>query len=235
MKPLVIIPTYNERESIRSVLGRIDAILPRGHVLVVDDNSPDGTAGLVVRLAAEKRWKRRLHLLRRPGKAGLGRAYVAGFEFALAHPAFDPIIQMDADGSHDPEALKVFIKELRGCDLVVGSRYLHGIRIINWPWHRLFLSMAANKYARVVTGIPIRDLTGGYNGIRRAMLARISPETIGCNGYAFQIELKYRCCREAARIKEVPIVFAGRMEGASKLSGKVFWEAVISVWRLRLR
>ena len=235
MRPLVVIPTYNEKASLPGILGRINAAVPGISVLIVDDSSPDGTARLVRSIAGHSPWKGRLLLLKRPAKMGLGSAYVAGFRFALNHRKFfDPIIQMDADGSHNPDILPAMIKALRNKDLVIGSRYLNGLRVINWPWTRLMLSMAANWYARIVTGIPVSDLTGGFNGIRAASLKRIDPLLLRCNGYAFQVELKNMVRRNGGRIGEIPIIFTGRMEGKSKLSRSVIFEAIFAVWRMRL-
>ena len=234
MQTLVVIPTYNERASLPGLLARIASIVPGISVLVVDDASPDGTASLVRSIAKKAPWHGRLHLLRRPGKMGLGSAYVDGFRFAIEHSkGFDAVIQMDADGSHDPSALVRIIGKLRRNDLVVGSRYLSGLRVIDWPWTRLLLSMAANWYARLVTGLPLTDLTGGFNGIRTGMLRRINPSSLKCNGYAFQVELKSMVCRFGGRISEIPIIFTGRMEGKSKLSRSVILEAIFSVWRMR--
>jgi dolichol-phosphate mannosyltransferase len=234
MHPLVIIPTYNERASLPGLLARISSIVPGISVLVVDDASPDGTALAVKSIARKAPWKGRLYLLSRPAKMGLGSAYVDGFRFALGHrKGFDPVIQMDADGSHDPSALRIMIDKLRINDLVVGSRYLSGLRVIDWPWTRLLLSMSANWYARLVTGLALTDLTGGFNGIRSAMLHRINPSNLTCNGYAFQVELKSMVCRHGGRIGEIPIIFTGRMEGKSKLSRSVILEAIFAVWRMR--
>jgi dolichol-phosphate mannosyltransferase len=227
MRPLIVIPTYNERRNLSVLAPVVLKTVLRASLLVVDDASPDGTAGLVRSLA--RRHRGRVHLLSRPAKLGLGTAYVAGFRWAIDH-GYDPIIQMDADGSHDPAALP----GLRSADAVVGSRYLAGLRVINWPWLRLLLSLLANRYARLVTGVPLTDLTGGFNGWRAHILRRIGLGRIRCNGYAFQIELKLRCRRAGGRIAEVPIVFTGRVEGESKLSRSVVFEAVWAVWRMRL-
>ncbi len=232
MRPLIVIPTYNEAANIRAILPRVFAAVPRAAVLVVDDASPDGTAREVRRAA--RRRAGRVHLILRPAKLGLGTAYVAGFRFALAGP-FDPVVQMDADGSHDPSAIPRLLAALRRNDGVVGSRYGAGLRVTNWPWSRLMLSLLANRYARAVTGVPLSDLTGGFNGWRRGILARIGPERLRCNGYAFQIELKCRCHQLGGRMAELPIVFAGRVEGKSKLSRRVILEAILAVWRMRLQ
>jgi len=235
MSPLVVIPTYNERASLTGLLARIYRAVPRISVLVVDDSSPDGTASLVRSIGRRRPWKGRLFLLSRPGKMGLGSAYVDGFRFALAHrKRFDPIIQMDADGSHDPSALPAMIRALKSRELVVGSRYIRGLRVIDWPWTRMMLSLAGNWYARIVTGIPVTDLTGGFNGIRSATLRQIRPSSLKCNGYAFQVELKSMVRRIGGRISEIPIIFTGRMEGKSKLSRSVIFEAIFAVWRMRL-
>lgn len=231
MRPLVVVPTYNERRNLAALVPRIFTAAPRASVLVVDDASPDGTAALVRQLM--RRRPRRIHLVSRRAKLGLGSAYVEGFRYALAH-GYDPVIQMDADGSHDPGSLPAFLTLLRRKDAVVGSRYRRGLRVINWPWGRLLLSLFANRYARAVTGVPLTDLTGGYNGWRAAMLRRIGLDRIRCSGYAFQIELKYKCHRLGGSIGEVPIIFTGRVEGESKLSRSVMLEAVWAVWRLRL-
>ncbi len=230
MRPLIVIPTYNERRNLALLVPRIFSHVRSASILVVDDSSPDGTAAQARSLG--RRYPGRIHLLSRPGKLGLGSAYVAGFKWALARK-YDPVIEMDADGSHDPAALPAFLAGLKKKDAVVGTRYLRGLRVINWPWHRLMLSMWANRYARLVTGVPLSDLTGGFNGWRRAILARVDPDRIWCGGYAFQIELKHRCHQAGGRFQEVPIVFAGRVEGESKLSRSVVWEAIWAVWRMR--
>jgi len=228
MKTLIVIPTYNERQNLQRLVPRIRKALPGATMLIVDDGSPDGTARYARSLGS------RVHVLSRPSKLGLGSAYVAGFRWGIAH-GYDPVIQMDADGSHDPAMLPFIETRLRKADAVVGSRYVGGIRVMNWPWMRLFLSYFANWYARLITGVPLTDLTGGYNGWRAELLRRINLDRMRCNGYAFQIELKFRARRTGARFAEIPIVFNGRMEGESKLSRSVVWEAIFAVWRLRLR
>ncbi len=227
VRPLIVIPTYNERVNLRRLVPRIRKAAPRAALLIVDDASPDGTAAFARRLG------RGVHVLPRPAKLGLGTAYLDGFRWGLRH-GYDPVLQMDADGSHDPATLPVMLAALARADAVVGSRYLGGIRVMNWPWMRLFLSYFANAYARLVTGVPLTDLTGGYNGWRAGLLKRLGLDRMRCNGYAFQIELKERARRAGARFVEVPIVFTGRVEGESKLSRSVVWEAIFAVWRLRL-
>jgi len=231
MRPLIVIPTYNERRNLAALVPVVLRTVPRASILVVDDSSPDGTAAFARRLA--RRRQGRIYVISRPRKMGLGTAYVEGFRWALRH-GYDPIIQMDADGSHDPASLPAFLAELRHADAVVGSRYLRGLRVINWTWPRVLLSILANRYARLVTGVPLTDLTGGFNGWHSGILRRIGLDRIRCNGYAFQIELKTRCRQVGGRITEIPIVFAGRVEGESKLSRLVVFEAVWAVWRLRL-
>ncbi len=230
-KPLVVIPTYNERANIQRLVPEILRALPRGHVLVVDDASPDFTASAVHGLM--HRYRGRVHILQRPFKAGLGSAYLRGFRFARKY-RYDPIIQMDADGSHDPAVLPRMVRRLSGMDAVVGSRYLGVAGVRNWPWSRILLSILANGYARLITGTPLTDLTGGYNAWRRDQLTAVRLRNIRCNGYAFQIELKHRCWRQGGRISEMPIVFTGRREGESKLSRSVVLEAIVEVWRMRL-
>ncbi len=233
MKPLAVIPTYNEREGISGLLRDVMRAAPGIHVLVVDDSSPDGTGMEVQRLA--RKYRGRLHLISRPQKLGLGSAYVAGFQFALARRIYDPVIQMDADRSHDPAMLPSMLARSEGYDAVIGTRYLGGVRVIDWPWRRLLLSMFANWYARMATRLPLSDLTGGYNLWHRRILAKMDVATLGCRGYAFQIELKHRCYHLGGRILELPIVFSGRMEGNSKLSRSVILEAILAVWRMRFK
>ncbi len=215
------------------MLSEIMRIAPRAHVLIVDDASPDGTGALVSRMA--RRHRGRIRLLSRPAKQGLGSAYVAGFRYGLANRGYDPIIQMDGDYSHDPRDLPSLISAMAKNDGAVGSRYAGGIRVINWQWRRVLLSICANWYARLVTGVPVSDLTGGFNAWRRSILRRIGVGNLRCRGYAFQIELKYGCHRMGGRLAEIPIIFSGRMEGQSKLSKWVILEAVTAVWRMRAK
>ncbi|MBD3336571.1 MAG: glycosyltransferase [Candidatus Eisenbacteria bacterium] len=227
MRTLVVIPTYNERENIEVVIPRILDLPHDLEVLVVDDNSPDGTAELVRKMAAGGR----VHLLERERKMGLGSAYVAGFQRAL-EMGFDCVIQMDADLSHDPAAIPQFLAAVEDHDLVVGSRYLDGVTVVNWPIRRLILSYTANLYTRIVTGMPLSDGTGGFKCFRRRALESIVLERIGSDGYAFQIEMNFLCWIMGLRIREIPIVFVDRQAGASKLSRRIIWEALWLVWRL---
>ena len=230
MKSLVIIPTYNERENIvriaRAVLG-VDEMIS---VLVVDDNSPDGTAEAVESLMTDEP---RLHLISRPYKLGLGSAYVRGFQWALEQPEIDCVFEMDADFSHDPGDLKRFLMDIQDYDLVLGSRYIDGVRVVNWPFYRLALSRGANIYTRIITGMSITDATGGFKCFRREVLEAIPLNRIRSDGYSFQIEMNYQAWRRGFRIKEIPIVFTDRRVGESKMSWRIIWEAVWMVWRLR--
>lgn len=231
MEKLVIIPTYNERENIEPMLEKLLA-LPHGlDVLVVDDHSPDGTAALVEAWQAKSD---RVHLLKRPGKLGLGSAYRDGFRYALQHGA-EYVFEMDADFSHDPTFIPSFLKAAEEADLVLGSRYATGVNVINWPISRLLLSLGANFYARVITGLPLTDSTGGFKCFRREVLAAIDLGRVRSNGYAFQIEMSFRAWKLGFTLKEVPIIFHDRVEGHSKMSKKIVREAVWMVWWLRLR
>jgi len=230
VEKLVIIPTYNERENIDLLLDRLLA-LPFGlEVLVVDDNSPDGTAE---RVHARRQIEPRVHLLQRPSKLGLGSAYRDGFRYALDRNA-EYIFEMDADFSHDPDAIGGFLEQARDYDLVLGSRYLDGhVTVVNWPLSRLILSFAANLYARWITGLPVHDCTGGFKCFRRRALESVRLEQVRSDGYAFQIEMTYKCWKRGMRIREIPIVFVDRRAGVSKMSGNIIWEALWMVWRLR--
>jgi dolichol-phosphate mannosyltransferase len=231
MKALVIIPTYNEAENIARIVPLVLAQDPDVHVLVVDDNSPDGTGALVDRLAAEEP---RVHCLHRAEKSGLGSAYIAGFEWALANTDAAYVFEMDADFSHDPAAIPEFLDAIQEADLVVGSRYLNGITVINWPLSRLFLSVGANIYAGVVTGLPLKDCTGGFKCFRRETLEALPLERVHSDGYSFQIEMNWHVWKQGLRLKEIPIIFTDRVEGVSKMSRKIIFEAMWMVWRLRL-
>jgi len=230
MDKLIIIPTYNECENIETLLDRLLA-LPFGlEVLVVDDNSPDGTGDLV---AARESKDPRIHLLRRPGKMGLGSAYVAGFRYALAHGA-QLVFEMDADFSHDPVAIGSFLEAAEQADVVLGSRYLHGVTVVHWPLRRLILSYSANVYTRLITGLPVRDATGGFKCFRRRALEAVNLDQVKSDGYAFQIEMSYKCWRKGFRIVEIPITFVDRRAGVSKMNRRIVWEAAWMVWRLRI-
>jgi dolichol-phosphate mannosyltransferase len=230
MEKLVIVPTYNECENIGPLLDQLMALPERVDVLVVDDASPDGTAELVKERAAREP---RIHLLQRPGKLGLGSAYVEGFRYALAQGA-EYIFEMDADFSHDPLAIGAFLAAARDADVVLGSRYLNGVRVVNWPLNRLILSRAANVYTRFITGLPVHDATGGFKCFRRRALEGIRLDRVRSDGYAFQIEVSFKCWKRGFRIREIPIVFVDRRAGVSKMNRRIIWEAAGMVWRLRL-
>ena len=229
-RALVIVPTFNERENISRL---IEAVLEedrRLEVLVVDDGSPDGTGDIVEALAEKDK---RVHLLRRPRKMGLGTAYIAGFKWSLEQ-RYDYVLEMDADFSHDPAHLPEFLRVIQTADLVLGSRYRDGkVTIVNWPINRLLLSYFANVYARIVTGVALWDSTGGFKCYRRTVLEAIDLDDVRSNGYAFQIEMSFRAWRKNFRIVEIPIVFVDRFEGTSKMSKAIVREAVWMVWRLR--
>ena len=230
-RALVIIPTYNERENIARMITTVLGKDPRLEVLVVDDGSPDGTAEIVEALASETR---RVHILKRPRKMGLGTAYLAGFRWSLER-GYDYTFEMDADFSHDPAHLPEFLRAIETADLVLGSRYREGkVTVVNWPMTRLLLSYFANVYARVVTGLPLWDATGGFKCYRRAVLESIDLDDVRSNGYAFQIETSFRAWKRGFRIVEIPIVFVDRTEGTSKMSKAIVREAIWMVWRLRL-
>jgi len=230
LKPLVIIPTYNEKENVEELLRQIFALEAGIEILIVDDNSPDGTGALADRMAAADP---RVHVLHREGKMGLGSAYRAGFQYALQRD-YDVVFEMDADFSHSPESIPVFLKEIETADLVLGSRYLHGVTVVNWPLTRLILSYSANMYSRIITGMPIKDATGGFKCFRREVLEAIDWSRVKSDGYGFQIEINFKAYRKGFRIKEIPILFVDRMAGESKMSRKIVWEAAYMVWRLRL-
>jgi len=230
VKALVIIPTYNERENLIELLGKIFALGLPLDVLIVDDNSPDGTGALADEMAAANP---RLHVLHRPGKMGLGSAYVAGFKYVLERD-YDAAFEMDADFSHNPDSLPEFLRELETSDLVLGSRYLHGVTVVNWPLSRLILSYAANVYSRVITGMNIKDATGGFKCFRRQVLEAIDWSRVKSDGYGFQIEINFKAYRKGFRIKEIPILFVDHRTGESKMSRKIVWEAAYMVWRLRV-
>jgi dolichol-phosphate mannosyltransferase len=230
-KSLVIIPTYNESDNIQKIIPEILAQGEGFQVLVVDDNSPDGTAGLVKDM---RQRDARIHLIERASKQGLGTAYVTGFKYALEN-GFDFIFEMDADFSHDPGALPLLLKKAEECDLVIGSRYISGVNVVNWPMRRLILSFTANVYTRIITGMPVRDATAGFKCYRRVVLESIDLQSIHSNGYSFQIETNFKAWRKGFRICEVPIVFVDRRVGVSKMSKHIVYEAAWMVWKLKLK
>lgn len=230
MKTLIISPTYNEAKNIESLVSQVLDKNPMFHLLVVDDNSPDGTAHIVKTL--QQKYPT-LHLEERPGKAGLGTAYLFGFNWAL-DKGYDKIVQMDADLSHDPNDVPRLVNALDQNDLVIGSRYINGISVVNWPISRLILSYGANMYSRFVTGMPINDGTGGFKAWRADLLKSIDLSKVKSQGYSFQIELNFRAWRRKARIHEEPIIFVDRTIGESKMSKSIMYEAIWMVWRLRI-
>lgn len=231
MKSLIIIPTYNEGENIENLLKKIFEILPSTNVLIVDDNSPDGTASLVQKLMENDQ---RVFLIQRPGKLGLGTAYITGFKFALER-GYEAIFEMDGDFSHNPEDLPRFLEALENADLVIGSRYLTGVNVINWPLQRLFLSYFANVYTRVITGMPIRDATGGFKCFRAEALRQINLDSVKSNGYGFQIEMNFLFWAKGFCVVEIPIIFTDRRNGVSKMNKKIIFEAIFLVWKLKFK
>jgi len=225
---LVIVPTYNERENLPSLVQHLLKLPVAVDLLVVDDNSPDGTGKLADEFAAQHPF---IHVLHRAQKSGLGRAYIAGFKWALERD-YEFICEMDADFSHDPDDIPRLLEAAQNADCVLGSRYINGIRVINWPLKRLMLSKGAEKYVRVVTGMPFTDPTGGFKCFRRRALQAIDLSQVQSNGYSFQIEMTHRLWRQGLKIVEVPIVFTERREGRSKMSGHIVREAFFMVWRL---
>jgi len=230
MRKVVVIPTYNEKENVREITRAVLDVDPENEVLIVDDGSPDGTGAMADTMAAADT---RVHVLHRACKAGIGPAYKAGFQRALELGA-DLIVQMDADFSHPPEDLRRFYEEIRGADVVCGSRYSDGITVVNWPMERLLLSWFGNLYARkVLGGMPVMDATGGFKCWRREVLENIDLAGVRSNGYAFQIEMSYRAWRMGYKLREMPIIFAERKRGASKMNMSIALEALLVVWRLR--
>jgi dolichol-phosphate mannosyltransferase len=225
---LIVVPTYNERENISPLIERILALPVDVDVLVVDDNSPDGT-GRIADTIAEK--QPRVKVLHRNEKDGLGRAYIAGFKWALARH-YEYVFEMDGDFSHNPADVPQFLEAAKSADLVLGSRYTNGIRVINWPLNRLLLSMSAALYVRGITGMPFADPTGGYKCFHRKVLEQIDLEAVRSNGYSFQIEMTHKAWRKGMRVAEVPIIFTDRFQGSSKMSFKIVREALWMVWRL---
>lgn len=224
---LVIIPTYNERENLPTVLSRLHRALPTAHVLVVDDGSPDGTGQLADQLAADDE---RIQVLHRTEKAGLGAAYIAGFRWGLARQ-YATLVEMDADGSHAPEDLPRILDALRGKDLVIGSRYVPGGKVVNWPKRREILSRGGNLYSKLALGVKVNDITAGYRAYRRTVLEKLDLDEIASHGYCFQIDLAWRTVRAGFSVAEVPITFTEREIGESKMSGSIVREAVLKVGR----
>jgi dolichol-phosphate mannosyltransferase len=229
-RALVIIPTYNEIDNVPTLVGEVLATDPRVEILFVDDGSPDGTGEYIEGVMASEP---RVHLLRRPRKMGLGTAYCRGFEHAIAN-GYEVAMEMDADFSHDPKMIPVFLKEIEAADLVIGSRYVQGVNVVNWPMSRLLLSYFANVYSRAVTGMPLRDATGGFKCFRTEVLTKIAIDRIKSNGYSFQIEMNFLVWSLGRVIREIPIVFVDRRNGVSKMSKHIVREAALMVWKLRL-
>ncbi|HWF20297.1 MAG TPA: polyprenol monophosphomannose synthase [Verrucomicrobiae bacterium] len=230
-KTLVIVPTYNEKDNLPPLVKRLLELPIPVELLVVDDNSPDGTGKLADELAAKHP---QIHVLHREQKQGLGRAYCAGFAWALEH-GYEFIMEMDGDFSHNPDDIPKFIGAAENADLVLGSRYKNGIRVINWPLRRLMLSTTAAKYVQFITGMPFTDPTGGFKCFRRRALQSIDLNAIQSNGYSFQIELTHKIWRKGMRVEEVPIIFTDRIQGTSKMSGTIVREALWMVWKLLLQ
>jgi dolichol-phosphate mannosyltransferase len=222
---LVLIPTYNERTNLEPIVGRVRAAVPAADVLVIDDASPDGTGALADELAAADA---QVHVLHREGKEGLGRAYVAGFRWA-AEQGYDVMVEMDADGSHRPEELPRLLAALEDADLVIGSRWVPGGRVLNWPLRREILSRGANTYARLMLGMPVRDATGGFRAFRATALDKLDLLDVDSRGYCFQIDLALRALRQGLRVTEVPITFADRAHGTSKMSQDIMREAMVRI------
>ena len=229
LRGLVIIPTYNERDNLPRLVPQVLAQDPRLEVLVIDDGSPDGTGEVADALAAAEP---RVHVLHRAGKLGLGTAYIAGFRWGLER-GYHWLFEMDSDFSHDPASLPEFLAAIADADLVIGSRYLRGVTVVNWPMGRLLLSYTANRYTRIVTGLPLCDSTTGFKCFRREVLAAIDLDRVRSEGYSFQIEMSLRVWKKGFRIGEIPIVFVDRTTGDSKMSKRIIREAVWKVWKLR--
>ncbi len=230
-KGLVIIPTYDEAINIKSIINRILSLPNQLEILIVDDNSPDGTGNIVEKLA---RTNKKIHLVRRSSKMGLGTAYVLGFGYMLEH-GYDFAFEMDADFSHNPDDLPRFIELLGDYDLIVGSRYITGISVVNWPMKRLLLSFFACLFARIVTGVPVKDLTSGFKCYSRKALGSVNWKKFNVDGYGFQIQSVFCIYKTGLRIKEIPIIFVERRQGESKMSKRIIWEAFWLVWRLRTK
>jgi dolichol-phosphate mannosyltransferase len=229
-KILIIIPTYNEIENLPRMIPALEALELGLEVLIVDDGSPDGTGAWV---KEQQKARPHLHLIERSGKQGLGSAYVRGFRYALEH-GYDLVFEMDADFSHDPSYIADFLEAIRDADVVLGSRYVHGVNVVNWPMSRLLLSYFANMYARWITGLPVRDATGGFKCFRAEALRKLDLDRISSGGYSFQIEVNYKLWKKGCRLREIPIIFKDRTAGTSKMSGGIIREALFLLLRLRL-
>jgi dolichol-phosphate mannosyltransferase len=228
---LVIIPTYNEKENIEKIVRKVFSLPGNFHLLIVDDGSPDGTADIVKNL--QKTFSEQLHIMERKGKQGLGTAYIAGFKWALEN-GYEYIFEMDADFSHNPDDLiRLFEACQNGADVAVGSRYVRGGKVVNWPWERIFISKGGALYTQMITWMPVKDPTAGFVCYRRRVLATIPLDHVQFIGYAFQIEMKYRAWKLGFKIKEVPITFIDRTEGQSKMSKGIVKEAMYGVWKMR--
>lgn len=230
-KALLIIPTYNEIDNIQRMLETLDRLYPELSLLIIDDGSPDGTAEVVKKYQINKA---NLHLIERSGKLGLGTAYITGFKYALERN-FQFVFEMDCDFSHDPADIPVLLEAAQENDLVIGSRYINGIRIINWPMRRLLLSYFAGVYTRIITGLGVLDATGGFKCFSRNALESLNLDKVFSNGYSFQIELNFKIWSKGMKVREVPIVFTERRDGQSKMSGGIVWEAIFAVIKLRIR
>ena len=231
MESLVIIPTYNEKDNIKTVIEKIDNLNIELDVLIIDDNSPDGTGDIIKKL---QKTHENVHLIERPGKMGLGTAYVKGFRWAL-DKGYEYILEMDADLSHNPEDVPRLIEACRqGSDLAIGSRYCDGVNVVNWPIKRLLLSYCANLYTRIITRMPVKDATAGFKCFKRKVLESVDLDRIKSSGYSFQIEMNFRAWKKGFSLKEVSIIFVERTEGHSKMSKTIVWEAVFMVWKLNL-
>ncbi|MBN2542348.1 polyprenol monophosphomannose synthase [bacterium] len=230
MRVLVIMPTYNEAENLESIASVVLEKDQNIDLLIVDDGSPDGTGDIADTLAEKNQ---RIKVIHREGKLGLGSAYVTGFKYALKNE-YDRVIEMDADFSHNPEYLPEMIRLSKEYDVIIGSRYINGVNVVNWPMKRLLLSFYANVYSRIVTGLPVKDCTAGFQCFRKEVLSSIDLDKIRSDGYSFQIEMKYKSWKKGFKLREFPIVFADREKGQSKMSRKIVREAILMVWRLRL-
>jgi len=234
MKKLIIIPTYNEKENIENIIRKVFSLETQFNILIIDDGSPDNTAQIVKNLQNE--FSNKLFIEERTGKLGLGTAYIHGFKWALKNN-YDFIFEMDADFSHDPEDLTRLLQACKngGGDLAIGSRYVKGVNIVNWPMSRLLMSYFASKYVKTITGMPINDSTAGFKCYSRKVLEKINLDSIEFVGYAFQIEMKFKSWKYGFKIKEVPVIFTDRQEGSSKMSGGIFYEALFGVLKMKIK